>query len=193
MDGHLMVTPASLDISGITGNASDKAKAHIADIVSFFGVRQPDLDHTFADSISPRIRVTEVSFSNSAEEPSKKEGRVVCRIKVESDMVNGRKHLHGGCSAFLIDICSTLSLSAYSMETTGRRDMTVSQAINTVYHSPAILGDELKIVNASVSVGKRALTARTEIWNETHHRLVASGTHIKMLPSSLPSLSNSKL
>jgi len=59
----------------------------------------------------------------------------------------------------------------------------VSQSLNIVYRSPAILGDTLRIVNTSVTAGARAVSSRTEIWNATHHRLVASGVHVQMKPS----------
>ncbi|KAJ7839312.1 hypothetical protein B0H13DRAFT_1454238, partial [Mycena leptocephala] len=49
-------------------------------------------------------------------------------------------------------------------------------------HSPATVGETLRIVNTTMTVGARALSARTEIWNATKHRLVASGVHIKMKP-----------
>ncbi|KAH6902822.1 hypothetical protein BKA70DRAFT_1374281 [Coprinopsis sp. MPI-PUGE-AT-0042] len=62
----------------------------------------------------------------------------------------------------------------------------VSQSLNIVYHSPAALGDRIRIVNQTMTVGARAQSARTEIWNLTHHRLVSSGTHIKMVPSPPP-------
>ena len=65
-------------------------------------------------------------------------------------------------------------------------------------------GDHLRIVSTSISLGTRALSARcevgrnlpsiikyskvlvafTQIWNETRHRLVASGVHIKMEPNA---------
>jgi len=61
--------------------------------------------------------------------------------------------------------------------------LTVSQALNVVFHSPAAIGDKLRIVNTTITVGGRAMSARCEIWNETHHRQVATGLHIKMLPS----------
>ncbi|KAK7029371.1 hypothetical protein VNI00_014625 [Paramarasmius palmivorus] len=176
------------DVSHISGNASNRVKAFVADLSTFYGVNMyPELKATFCDYIIPRIKVTEVSVLKKAEEPMKVEGRVVCSLTVEDDMVNAGKNMHGGCSAFLVDICSTLSLSALSLETTGKPHYMVSQTINTIYHSPAGLGDELRIVNTSLTLGGRAASAKTEIWNATHHRLVVSGTHIKMQASPAPS------
>ncbi|KAJ8087159.1 hypothetical protein PM082_005987 [Marasmius tenuissimus] len=179
MDTAVIERPS---IAQVSGNASDHTKAYIAGILSYFSSTS-ERRRSFADYILPRMTINEISILSNLEEPTRKEARVVCTLMVESDMINGMGNLHGGCSAYLVDICSGFSLSAYIVETTGKSAMHVSQAINTVYHSPAALGDKLRIVNTTVSVGKRALTARTEIWNETHHRLVVSGTQIAMFPS----------
>lgn len=93
--------------------------------------------------------------------------------------LNAGASVHGGCIAFLvllvrsdsqrilirqqIDICSTLALMAQTMVATGTPLMSVSQSLNIVYHSPAVKGDELRIVNSTVSVGSRVLTVRTEV------------------------------
>ncbi|ESK94096.1 hypothetical protein Moror_12841 [Moniliophthora roreri MCA 2997] len=188
MADQLQLYFSSLDganVSHIAGNASDKVKAFVADLSIYYRVNHPELKATFCDYIIPRIKVTEVSVLNNAEEPLKAEGRVVCSLTVEEDMVNASKNLHGGCSSFLVDmdVCSTLALSALSLETTGKPHYTVSQLISVVYHSPATLGDELRIVNTSLTLGSRAVSAKTEIYNATHHRLVVSGTHIKMQAS----------
>lgn len=125
-----------------------------------------------------------MSIVKKAEEPTKEEGRVVCSLVVTEDMLNGSGTMHGGCAAFLIDYCSSLVDTAYSVTVSGKPIFSVSQALNVVYHSPAVLGDKLRIVNTTITTGARASSARTEIWNETHRRLVASGIHVKMQPSA---------
>lgn len=54
-------------------------------------------------------------------------------------MLNGGASIHGGCSALLIDVCSTLALTALQFETTGELFIGVSQTISIMYHSPASL------------------------------------------------------
>ncbi|KAF8885788.1 hypothetical protein BD779DRAFT_658574 [Infundibulicybe gibba] len=170
------------DTSTIPGNAPPHIKEIFADLSAFF--RYDDKGKgSFGDSIARGLRTTEVSIIKKAEEPMKDEARVVCEITVQEDMLNGGGNIHGGCSAFLIDLCSTLSLTALMLSSTGSVFPNVSQSLNVVYHSPAGLGDKLRLVNTTMTVGARALSARTEIWNVTHHRLVASGVHIKMQPS----------
>jgi len=178
--------PEDIDVSRIAGNTPDHVKALIGN-TSFFLAYARTLDGVkgpiFGESITKRVVVTEVSVEKKAEEPMKLEGRVVCELTVEDDMVNGGGNIHGGCSAFLIDMCSTMALLALGMTNTGEIQGSVSQSLNVVYHSPAGVGDRLRLVNTTMTLGSRAQSARTEIWNVTHHRLVSSGVHIKMQPS----------
>ncbi|KAG6812150.1 hypothetical protein H0H92_004149 [Tricholoma furcatifolium] len=157
-----------LDVSKVAGNAPDHVKAVVANTSMFYrhidGVKGP----IFGEAITKRMAVTEISIDKKAEEPLKSEGRVVCELTVQDDMVNGGGNIHGGCSAFLVDVCSSMCLMALRLADT------------------AGLGDRLRIVNTTMTMGARALSARTEIWNLTHHRLVSSGVHIKMKPSPPP-------
>ncbi|KAF7326867.1 4HBT domain-containing protein [Mycena venus] len=161
----------------IPGNCDAATQDVFSNLPYLFG-----LDHFekpgFGDSIIRALVVTHASVDRKAEEPLKQEGRVVCELTVTEGMLNGGGNIHGGCSAFLIDVCSTLCLMAFKSDIN-----TVSQSLNIVYHSPATLGERLRIVNTTMTVGTRAMSARTEIWNASKHRLVASGVHIKMKPS----------
>ncbi|KAL1741759.1 HotDog domain-containing protein [Schizophyllum fasciatum] len=171
--------------SRIAGNASPEVKAGYEDLVSRFFLRDGK-PHGFAATVGTRLSIDEVSIVKKAEEPTREEGRFVCSLEVTEDMLNGAGSMHGGCSAFLIDFCSSLCLSAHSAHVYGAPIFMVSQALNIVYHSPASLGDKIRIVNTTLTMGARASSARSEIWNDTHHRLVASGVHIKMQPSVPP-------
>lgn len=139
--------------------------------------------HGFAASVGVRVALDEISIVKKTEEPTKDECRLVCSLDVTEDMLNGAGSMHGACSAFLIDFCSSLVLTAHSVAAYGKPIFRVSQALDVVYHSPAVIGDKLRIVNTTITMGKRASSARTEIWNDTHRRLVASGVHILMQPS----------
>ncbi|KDR84348.1 hypothetical protein GALMADRAFT_220121 [Galerina marginata CBS 339.88] len=174
------------DITRIAGNAPDEIKQTIGDPSAFLANRRPFETPIFGQSIQGRLKVTEISINNKAEEERKTEARVVMEVEVSEDMLNGGGNIHGGCSAFLVDTCSSLALLALSMANTGDVHPSVSQSLNIVYHSPAQLGDKLRIVNTTLTLGARAHSARTEIWNVTHHRLAVSGTHIKMAPSMPP-------
>ncbi|KAJ2923168.1 hypothetical protein H1R20_g13924, partial [Candolleomyces eurysporus] len=146
-----MSSSPAVDISSIAGNASDNTKQVLSSVHRIFANRT-DNDNAgpvFGEAIQKRLEVTEVSVNPKAEEPQRLEGKVVLETTVEEDMLNGGGIIHGGCSAFLIDV-----------------------------------GDRIRIVNQTITVGARAHSVRTEIWNVTHHRLVSSGTHIKMQPST---------
>nr|GAT46575.1 predicted protein [Mycena chlorophos] len=177
----------------IAGNAPTAMKELFSDLPAFMGQRRGG-QPAFGHDIIAQMKVTHASVEPKAEEPSKKEGRVVVELPVIPSMLNGGGNVHGGCAAFLIDLCSTLSLLLLDPSLTVSQSLnvvyhspatllTVSQSLNVVYHSPATLGETLRIVNTTLTVGSRALSARTEIWNATKHRLVASGVHIKMQPS----------
>ncbi|KAL0576597.1 hypothetical protein V5O48_005390 [Marasmius crinis-equi] len=94
----------SVDISSITGDAPDHVKAFLADPTTLEDVSgQSQTVRGFGYDIIARMKVEEVSVTKKADEPQKLEGRVVVKMKVEQDMVHGGLHMHGGCSAFIID------------------------------------------------------------------------------------------
>ncbi|KIJ41071.1 hypothetical protein M422DRAFT_31950 [Sphaerobolus stellatus SS14] len=159
----------------IKGNASDDIKKGIARIITW------NVDRglaAFGDRIAGRLKLTEISVNSSENSSKKKEGLIICELDVEKDMVNGGGKLHGGCSAFLIDLCTSLPIAVLAGVPA------VSQSINMIYHAPATVGSRLRIVTKSVAIGSRIYTSRGEIWDITNDRLVASGTHIKMAPSA---------
>ncbi|KIM57938.1 hypothetical protein SCLCIDRAFT_16861 [Scleroderma citrinum Foug A] len=172
-----------VNVSLIGGNASIDLKRSFFDIF-YEQLASPKGAKGFESEIASRIIWKEMSLLEVAEEPEKLEGRTVFEITVEDDMVNPAGALHGGCSALLINSCSTMPIALLSLATTGRAEFGASQSLSIVYHSPAMLGDRLRIVGATLSVGSRILSSRCEIWNAAKHRLVATGVHIKM-PASV--------
>ncbi|EJF66366.1 hypothetical protein BD309DRAFT_871870 [Dichomitus squalens] len=135
----------------------------------------------FAKAVGSCLELTEVSISPRPED-GKLHAAVVFEIDVLEDMLNANRHVHGGCSMFMIDICSAIALTALSIAMNKRTHL-VSQAINTIFHAPATVGARLKIVNKTVAYGTRTVSARTEIWDITNRRLVVSGIHNQMQPS----------
>ncbi|KIJ20496.1 hypothetical protein PAXINDRAFT_108621 [Paxillus involutus ATCC 200175] len=179
-----MDTREWIDAATISGNTSKELKQSLLDLVTAAaksvkvkGIRG------FEPAIASRLEWTEISVLKKAEEREKLEGRVVFETTVEDDMLNGNGTLHGACSALLIDNCSTMPIALLSLATTGKGDLGVSQSLNILFHAPAMTGDRLRIVSTTISLGGRAQSSRCEIWNITHHRLVASGIHTKMSAS----------
>ncbi|KIK67871.1 hypothetical protein GYMLUDRAFT_238067 [Collybiopsis luxurians FD-317 M1] len=180
------------DISHIAGNASDKIKSFLADRRKLFTAMglQPKLETTFGDAVVGGLTLCEVSITQNALEPLSKEANVVCKTKISQGMVNGHGTLHGGCSALLIDFCSSLATIALQIDATGFPGLGFSETIHVVFHAPAVLDEELRIVNTCTSAGEIVQSARTEIakiWSDTHHRLVVSGVHVTMKPQPLKS------
>ncbi|KIY68396.1 hypothetical protein CYLTODRAFT_374362 [Cylindrobasidium torrendii FP15055 ss-10] len=173
-------------MADIAGNAPAHIKELFAHPLLMLGMMDIDAGSAsargFGKDVMPLLSITEASMSESAEAPSKKDARVICKLVVTDDMLNGAQTLHGGCSAYLVDACSTLAIILHAYVSDGRIRAGVSQSLTITYHSPALPGDELKIVNTTLSMGASTMVARTEIWNATRKRLVVTGVHIKMDP-----------
>jgi acyl-coenzyme A thioesterase 13 len=111
----------------IKGNASDKIKEVLASPNKFESAfHKPGHIpiNGFAQAINGRMEVTEVSIEQKAAEPSRVEGKAVLELDVAQgacvnehccltkihrvfvilDMANGVGSMHGGCTAFLIDM-----------------------------------------------------------------------------------------
>ncbi|KZV75355.1 hypothetical protein PENSPDRAFT_571580 [Peniophora sp. CONT] len=157
------------------GYAPLEAKERVARLLSIIWYGN---DQGFALPVAKRISVTDVTIEEKKDAPGKTETTLVCELDVQKDMVNAYDSLHGGASAYLVDVCSSLALAA-----AGKLN-SVSQALNVVYHAPAPLGSHLRIMNWTITVGSRVMSTRTEIWDATGGRLVATGIHIKMEPSA---------
>ncbi|OAX43381.1 hypothetical protein K503DRAFT_731781 [Rhizopogon vinicolor AM-OR11-026] len=159
-------------------------------------VSRSEIFRGFDSELISRLRLTEVSVLPKAEEPDKLEGRVVFEVTVDEEMLNSNGSIHGGITAMIIDEhvssthvrwqvndCSTMPIYVLGLATGGRATGGVTHSLNVVYHSPALLGDKLRVVSTTLTLGNRALSSRCEIWNATRHRLVASAVHLKMDPS----------
>ena len=176
---------ATKDISHVQGNASDETKRIICELPRTFSPKDAEGRLTgFAASVIERMKVTEVSVVAKNEDPRKKDGYVVVELDALEDTLNGGANVHGGCHAFLIDLCSTLALDALKLEMNGQPSMTVTQSLNIVYHAPALGGVKLKIINTTIAAGARTSSMRTEIWDATNRRLTSTGIHVKMNPST---------
>jgi acyl-coenzyme A thioesterase 13 len=120
----LIGTPMSLkqDASHISGNASDEVKRVFSNPGDLLIMRPTaTAGPIFGESIVKKMMVTEIAVEKKVEEPQKLEGRFICEITVGDgsshqffylssisfglkDMVNGGGNMHGGCSAFLVDV-----------------------------------------------------------------------------------------
>ncbi|KAH7912941.1 HotDog domain-containing protein [Hygrophoropsis aurantiaca] len=160
------------------GNASAATKELVAQWFYVFRC------WNFARRTGKHLKLREVSIQPKLGDSQRKEAQVVVDLTVTEDMLNSYGKMHGGCIMYLVDIrCSTLPVIAMSQATDGNGNPGVSQNINIIYHAPASPGDELKLITTSTTMGARTMTASIEIWDVTHHRLVASATQVKMAAS----------
>ncbi|RDX49760.1 hypothetical protein OH76DRAFT_1403349 [Lentinus brumalis] len=134
----------------------------------------------FAQSTGQNLVLREASVFKRAED-RKMHSKLVYEITVGEDMLNRQHTLHGGCTAFLVDVCSSVGLAFLGM-VQGRPSDFVSQTIITTFHAPAPLGAKLHIISTTTSFGARTVASRVEIWDVTHGRLCVSGVHNKMAP-----------
>ncbi|RPD56449.1 hypothetical protein L227DRAFT_614590 [Lentinus tigrinus ALCF2SS1-6] len=142
--------------------------------------RHPEV--RFSSNLSPQQRAAILDFEDL--EDRKVHARVVFEIDMAEDMLNARGNLHGGCTMHLIDICTTTALMSLKIAMNKEGDY-VSQAVNTVFHAPAKVGARLEIINTTTAWGSRSISARTEIWDITNRRLIATGIQNQMQTSRL--------
>ncbi|KAG1868106.1 HotDog domain-containing protein [Suillus tomentosus] len=176
----------NIDTSQMKGNISPEVKLALLNSLA-----QPGhISHStgkpfrgFKAEIVSRMQLTEASVLSKAEEPDKLEGRTVFEVIVDEDMFNEVGTMHGGCLAMIIEICSSMPIYILGASTGACGTFGVQQSLNIVFHSPAVLGDKLRIVCTTLTLGSRARSGRCEVWNVTRHRLVASAVYINMVPS----------
>ncbi|KAI0375776.1 hypothetical protein BV20DRAFT_959825 [Pilatotrama ljubarskyi] len=135
----------------------------------------------FARSTGSSLILKEVGVFRR-ERDGKTHARITYETVVHEEMLNISGNMHGGCAVYMIDICSSMALAVLGMVTEKPWNF-VSQAINTTFHAPVPLGAKIEIVNTTVSFGSRTVSAITEIWDVTNHRLCVTGVHNKMKPS----------
>lgn len=185
------MTENSIDTSEVKGNASPEIK--LALLTSLVQRRHATRStgkpfRGFEAEFTSRMQLAEASVLPKTEESGKLEGRAVFEIIVDKDMLNEGGTMHGGCLAMMIDLCSVTSIYVLSASTGAHGVFGVQQSLNIMFHSPAVLGDKLHIVNTTLTIGSRARSGRCEVWNITQHRLVASAVCTNMVPSETSKL-----
>ncbi|KAK0499482.1 hypothetical protein EDD18DRAFT_853578 [Armillaria luteobubalina] len=92
----------------VTGNAPEDVKQCLRVFLAVGQVKG------FGHQILSRLSISHVSLDASPEQCARDQSRVVCLLTVTEDMLDAMPGtLHGSCSAFMIDTCSSLGLIAY--------------------------------------------------------------------------------
>lgn len=113
-------------------------------------------------------------------------GKVVCEMKVEEQHTNKMGTLHGGMTATLVDVISSLALLCTERGTGG-----VSVDMNITYISPAKMGEDILITAHVLKEGRSLSFASVDLTNKATGKLIAQGRHTKHMGNT-PSEGNSK-
>ncbi|KAF2356157.1 Phenylacetic acid degradation-related domain [Trinorchestia longiramus] len=111
---------------------------------------------------------------------SAKEGHVEAAMKVEQEHCNQEGTLHGGMSAYLVDIMSTMTCYSYNTGATVE--------LNASYLAPAKLGSEITITAKTLKQGRCFTFFVVDICDSNTGKLLVTGRHTKYLaPAKLGS------
>ncbi|KAF8830943.1 hypothetical protein F5051DRAFT_409095 [Lentinula edodes] len=142
---------------------------------------------SFGADIGKNIRLTSANVflpnelegkTGSEAEKAKKSAETVtiCEIDVTKDMCNIYGTLHGGCAAYIIDLCSSTSIVCYGLYT-GTDGTGVSSSMNIHWHKPITLGKKLKVVSNTIFVDGLIRNARSELRDQQTNQLYVSAVH----------------
>lgn len=101
-------------------------------------------------------------------------GKVICEMKVEEQHTNQLGTLHGGMTATLVDVISTLALLCTERGMPG-----VSIDMNITYISPAKMGEDILITAHVLKEGRSISFASVDLTNKATGKLIAQGRHTK--------------
>jgi len=164
--------------SKVSGNTDQECKLAMVKLLESCRGR-------FGAIIAENLTLVDISVNPKGEDAAKMEGKIICDVLVVEGMLSpASETLHGGATAWIVLICTTIVLAALSHHNRDNKPFSVSQGVNIIYHGPAMNGDKLRITSTTISFGGRVQTASCEVWSATRRRLVATGTHAKMQPST---------
>ncbi|XP_061598443.1 acyl-coenzyme A thioesterase 13 [Cololabis saira] len=106
-------------------------------------------------------------------------GKVVCGMRVEEEHTNRFGTLHGGLTATLVDVVSTVAIMYSERGTPG-----VSVDMNITYMSAAKLGEDVLITAQVLKQGRSLAFATVDLTSKATGKLLAQGRHTKHLGSS---------
>ncbi|CAD5211290.1 unnamed protein product [Bursaphelenchus okinawaensis] len=98
---------------------------------------------------------------------------------VTEDLTNGWKTLHGGCTATLVDMITTMVLYTTDDEKV-HPGVSVDMALS--YYGPAQLGDKVIIDATIIRKGRTLAYTKADLYLKDSLKPVAFGTHTKAFP-----------
>ncbi|XP_035536805.1 acyl-coenzyme A thioesterase 13 isoform X2 [Morone saxatilis] len=105
-------------------------------------------------------------------------GKVVCEMRVEEEHTNRGGTLHGGLTATLVDVVSTMAIMYTERGAPG-----VSVDMNITYMNAAKIGEDVLITAQVLKQGRTLAFATVDLTNKATGKLIAQGRHTKHLGS----------
>uniref|UniRef100_A0A1A7YT11 Acyl-coenzyme A thioesterase 13 n=1 Tax=Iconisemion striatum TaxID=60296 RepID=A0A1A7YT11_9TELE len=126
------------------------------------------VDHSGFDRVLSKVNVLSASS-----------GKVVCEMRVDEEHTNRGGTLHGGLTATLVDVISTMAIM-----NTERGAPGVSVDMNITYMNAAKLGEDVLITAQVLKQGRTLAFATVDLTSKATGKLIAQGRHTKHLGSS---------
>lgn len=104
------------------------------------------------------------------------QGNCQAEFTVTEDMTNRGGTLHGGCTATLIDVISTIGLTTKSENVPG-----VSVNLNVSYLKAANEGEEVLVDSKTVRMGKKLAFLDVILKKKSTGEVIATGNHVKYI------------
>ncbi|XP_075682676.1 acyl-coenzyme A thioesterase 13 isoform X1 [Rhinoderma darwinii] len=105
-------------------------------------------------------------------------GKVICELKVDEEHTNHGGTMHGGFTATLVDMVSTVALMHTERGAPG-----VSVDMNITYMNAAKIGESVLITAQVLKQGRTLAFATVDLVNKETGKLIAQGRHTKHLGS----------
>lgn len=106
-------------------------------------------------------------------------GKMVCEMQVGEEHTNRMGTLHGGMTATLVDVISTMAIMNSDRGVPG-----VSVDMNITYLNAAKVGEDVLITAQVLKQGKSLAFATVDLTSKATGKLLAQGRHTKHLGSS---------
>ncbi|CAG9768779.1 unnamed protein product [Ceutorhynchus assimilis] len=104
-------------------------------------------------------------------------GGCSAELKIDENHINPLGTLHGGLSATLVDVVSSLGLTTHNAAEYGH----VSIDMHLTYYKSASIGEEIHIVSNLAKIGKKLAFLEVDIKNKESQEVLVRGTHVKFL------------
>ncbi|KAJ7124666.1 hypothetical protein C8R43DRAFT_1135613 [Mycena crocata] len=162
-------------VANIHGNAARDVKEMSVKWLNIF--HSPP--KCFAGASSRRTTVTSVSLDANPLEDTRIL-TLVAELHVTEDMLDGRDRLSNSFIVVVIDECTSSAVTTLDYAEGGPGMCGVSQSLNTVFHNPVAVGAKLRFINTTLAVAAGTTSCRSEVWDLTRRKLVATAVFVGM-------------